>query len=162
VNRSLNLPPRIDLVHHDALEARFGLRVCARLNEAGDSLPHDVSERLRVARDLAVGRARALRKTQLQTQPRIIDAVVNADGTLSPRLFGGETGEPWWVRLSALAPLLLLVAGLLLISNWERHEQISAAAEIDAALLSDDLPPQAYTDPGFDEYLKSGESLPSQ
>jgi hypothetical protein len=33
------------------------------------------------------------------------------------------------------------------------QEQIRTAAEIDAALLGDALPPAAYTDPGFAEYL---------
>jgi hypothetical protein len=32
-------------------------------------------------------------------------------------------------------------------------QQISATAEIDAALLGDELPPAAYTDPGFSEFL---------
>ena len=31
----------------------------------------------------------------------------------------------------------------------------AAAAEVDAALLADDLPPEAYTDPGFGEFLKA-------
>jgi hypothetical protein len=30
-----------------------------------------------------------------------------------------------------------------------------AAAEIDAQLLSDTLPPAAYSDPGFAEFLKN-------
>ena len=29
-------------------------------------------------------------------------------------------------------------------------------AELDAALLTDDLPPAAYSDPGFLQYLKAG------
>ena len=29
-------------------------------------------------------------------------------------------------------------------------------AEVDAAILTDDLPPSAYTDPGFAQFLKSG------
>jgi Protein of unknown function (DUF3619) len=32
---------------------------------------------------------------------------------------------------------------------------VLAAAEIDAQLLSDSLPPTAYSDPGFAEYLRS-------
>jgi hypothetical protein len=33
-------------------------------------------------------------------------------------------------------------------------QQIQAAAEVDAVLLADDLPPEAYADPGFGEFLK--------
>ena len=33
-------------------------------------------------------------------------------------------------------------------------DQIRDAAEVDSALLADDLPPEAYSDPGFAEYLE--------
>jgi hypothetical protein len=37
------------------------------------------------------------------------------------------------------------------------NEQIAAAAEVDTALLSDNLPPSAFSDPGFAEFLRDGE-----
>lgn len=52
-------------------------------------------------------------------------------------------------------PLIVLVAGLLAIEQWTMREQALAAAEIDATLLSDTLPPAAYSDPGFGEFLRS-------
>jgi len=52
---------------------------------------------------------------------------------------------------------LALVAGLWGISTWYRLEQLEAATEVDMALLTDDLPPSAYADPGFEEYLRSNE-----
>jgi hypothetical protein len=42
-----------------------------------------------------------------------------------------------------------------LIQQWHARAQIDAAAEIDAALLSDSLPPSAYSDPGFAEFLNT-------
>jgi hypothetical protein len=48
----------------------------------------------------------------------------------------------------------VLTAGLVLIERLNNHEQIYAAAEIDAVLLADELPPSAYSDPGFGEFLK--------
>jgi hypothetical protein len=56
--------------------------------------------------------------------------------------------------LSSLLPLAVLLAGLLLIDDHYTRAQIEAAAEIDA-LLAGDLPPEAYSDPGFAEYLRS-------
>jgi Protein of unknown function (DUF3619) len=54
--------------------------------------------------------------------------------------------------------MLVLAAGLFMIQRWQETIQISAAAEVDAALLADDLPPTAYRDVGFAEFLKtSGE-----
>jgi len=55
-------------------------------------------------------------------------------------------------------PLLVLVSGLALIDQWVVHQQVLDAAEMDAQLLSDDLPPTAYSDPGFVEYLRSAPS----
>jgi hypothetical protein len=43
----------------------------------------------------------------------------------------------------------------MLIQQRYTEEQISAAAEVDAALLVDELPPQAYSDPGFVEFLRT-------
>ena len=41
------------------------------------------------------------------------------------------------------------------IRQLEADAEISTAAEIDAALLTDDLPPTAYSDAGFAEFLKT-------
>ena len=54
-----------------------------------------------------------------------------------------------------MLPLLVLVSGLLMIERWAQQEQVLAAAEIDTQLLSDDLPPAAYSDPGFGEFLRA-------
>ena len=43
----------------------------------------------------------------------------------------------------------------MLIQHWQDRTQISVAAEVDAALLADDLPPKAYSDAGFVEFLKT-------
>jgi len=56
--------------------------------------------------------------------------------------------------VASMVPLLILALGLLMIQRHLQDRQITAAAEVDAALLSDDLPPQAYTDPGFAEFLR--------
>jgi len=54
-----------------------------------------------------------------------------------------------------LVPLAVLLAGLVLIDSQYSRAQIEAAAELDAAILSDDLPPEAYRDQGFVEFLKT-------
>jgi hypothetical protein len=130
--------------HPDVLEARVARRITARLTERADDLPHDISERLRVARQQAVDRARQLRK--LSTAP----AWAAQGGTA---LMSGP--PPWWLRLASIVPIALLLVGLFVIQRTYVEQQISAAAEIDEAILTDDLPPQAYTDPGFAEFLKS-------
>ena len=56
--------------------------------------------------------------------------------------------------LLSLLPLLALIAGLVLIQSEHVRRQVAAVAEVDADLLLDDLPPSAYSDPGFVEFLK--------
>lgn len=135
--------PTVQPTDASALEARYGLRVAARLSEQADALPHDLSERLRFARERALERARAVRAA-----PAV---VANGGGTLS---VGGAGG--WWWRLASLAPVVALVAGLVLIQHQDEAEQARVVADIDAALLADDLPPAAYADAGFAEFLRRG------
>ncbi|MFN5701099.1 MAG: DUF3619 family protein, partial [Betaproteobacteria bacterium] len=60
-------------------------------------------------------------------------------------------------KLVSALPLLILTLGFLAIQDTLAEHQIQAAAEVDAALLTDDLPPQAYSDPGFAEFLRRQE-----
>ena len=134
----------------DTAMAQFGLRVAANLSQQAEALPADVSERLRFAREKAIETARAGRK--LQTVSTTSTAAVAMGQTLA--LGGGPRGGSGrWFKLASVLPLLFLLAGLLLIQHSEWYEQVTAAAEIDTALLSDKLPPAAYSDPGFSEYL---------
>ncbi len=134
---------RIDL---DALQSRFALRVTARLSERSLDLPHDLNERLRVAREQALQRARQAR----QARP----ALATAGLSTTPSGLAVARGPSWGLRLASMAPLLMLVLGLVFIQHLHQQAEIRAAADVDAALLADDLPPQAYGDPGFVAFLK--------
>ena len=148
MNESHN-PYAIDAVA--GLEGRFGLRIAALLNQRTESADHDISERLRFAREQALARAAATRRaTGVQTAGGNMAVGVTASGAA---LMGGHPA--WWTRLVSVLPLLVLVAGLVFIDQWHDSAQISAAAEVDSALLADDLPPDAYSDPGFVEFLKA-------
>ncbi|MFP5445277.1 MAG: DUF3619 family protein, partial [Betaproteobacteria bacterium] len=49
--------------------------------------------------------------------------------------------------------------GLVVINIAQDESSANDLAEVDAALLTDDLPPAAYADPGFVQFLKT--SAPS-
>jgi hypothetical protein len=129
----------------EALQARLALRLAGGLSEQAASLPQDIGERLRVAREQAVARARHTR------------LAVPALALAGPARGLPEGPVPWWQRMAAVMPLLVLVVGLLAINQWTEREQVLAAAAIDTVLLADDLPPAAYTDPGFAEFLKTAQ-----
>lgn len=136
----------------EALQARYALRVAARLSAAAESSPHDVSERLRFAREQALAHARARRAAL--AAPRATDATFNGGGTLA---FGGgpKPSAPRWAGFAWLLPVLVLVLGLMAIHHQHLRAQVMTAAEIDFDLLVDDLPPSAYGDQGFLEFLKA-------
>ena len=102
---------------------------------------HDIAERLRVAR------AQALANRRQPARPATV--VVDAGGNAA------ALGSVWWMRFGTIAPLVALVVGLVGISVWQDDQRFKELAEVDAALLTDDLPPAAYTDPGFAQFLKT-------
>ena len=139
------------LTDPEGLEARFGVRVAALLGERARATPPDITERLRFAREQALARAKAVRRQeQAATAPASVVVGRGRTAVLADR-------PGWWVKLASAMPLAMLVFGLVAIDRAHDRAQIAAAAEVDAALLSDDLPPAAYTDPGFAEYLKTAQ-----
>jgi hypothetical protein len=71
-----------------------------------------------------------------------------ADGVITG--FGGPAG----VSLRLLLPMVVLVGGLLAINSWQQNLRVAEVEEIDALLLADDLPLDAYLDKGFEAWLK--------
>jgi hypothetical protein len=135
------------------LEARFAKRFTALLSEHSAQLPQDLGERLRIAREQAVERARATRVNPVQAAPTI----ANFSNVLALFARGQDThgAGSGWLKLGSLLPLLALVLGLMGIHDWHDRNDTAATAEIDASLLADDLPPSAYGDEGFRAFLKS-------
>jgi hypothetical protein len=137
------LHPSASLAAREALHARYARRIAVALSERAEAVGGDLAERLRFAREQALGRARA---AQAQA----------AGGALGVTRGGAALlGGGWWLKLASVLPLLALVGGLVLIQYSQTRTQIRTAAEVDAALLADDLPPAAYSDDGFVEFLKT-------
>ena len=130
------------------LQDRFGRQVAARLAAGTAEIPYNVTERLRAARVQAVARRK-------QAQLRTASSVVASGGAAA--LTFGDDGQSLWNRIASALPLIALAAGLILIHTIENDRRASEVAEVDAALLTDDLPPSAYADPGFVQFLKSGD-----
>jgi len=123
----------------------LGKAIAHRLSEGAGELPHDISERLKVARSQAVAKRRIV-----SVQSASAVSYAGAEATLQ---FGEQDGG-WLNRLASLLPLIALIAGLISIAVLQDEDRTRELAEVDAELLTDDLPPAAYTDPGFAQYLR--------
>lgn len=124
-------------------EQLFAGRVIARLGGRDPSLHAQMERRLSASRWQAIEAARRVRRLKaLASQVSLATAASPVQLT------------PWWARLASLLPALALTLGLIAIDQLNLTQRIEAAAEVDAALLADDLPPAAFVDPGFVEFLK--------
>ncbi len=130
----------------DILQDRFALKTVSYLSAGTAELPHDISERLRAARAQAVSK-RKIAKTQTAAN------VVNTGGSAA-LTWGTDEGLSWWNRIGSILPLIALVVGLLAINSFQNDNRAQELAEVDSALLTDELPPAAFADPGFVQFLK--------
>lgn len=129
----------------EVMTDRQGLKLAAQLNLGTAELSHEITERLRAGRE----RALAQRKVELRHSPAWV-----AQGQTAALGWGGEEGMGLFGRLSAVLALGVLVIGLLGISDIMSDERARELADVDMALLTDDLPPAAYADPGFIQFLQ--------
>jgi len=118
-------------------ERKFGHQIKRQLDQALDLDPATLN-RLKTARKQALARQRV-------TEPVFalawVDAVVG-------RLSGNPASAG--VALAGAALILALVG----IQYWQRSPSVEELEEIDTAILTSDLPINAYLDKSFDTWLK--------
>ncbi|MGH8741787.1 MAG: DUF3619 family protein [Burkholderiales bacterium] len=118
-------------------ETQFAYRVRQQLNQ-GLRVDARVAGRLRAAREQALARHRP--------EPMVGLALAsNAIGRL-----GGARG----LSLRVLLPLAILAVAFATTYAWQQTQRAAEVEELDAQLLSSDLPIDAYLDRGFQNWLK--------
>ena len=125
-------------------DLNFVYKVRHALNEGLNTLPASSVNRLASARQIALSRKKIESPLRSLVTGQVLAGHVG-------NFFNGPLS--WLGRLGIAAPLLagaLLFVGLY---QFEQQQRISDIAEIDAAVLSDDLPLSAYLDTGFNAYL---------
>jgi hypothetical protein len=122
-------------------DLNFAYKVRHALNEHAEHLPCSTAERLAAARKAALARKKP-----------------DAPLRVAQRQLAGNVGSFFSFftlgRMAVALPLLALVAGLAGIYQAEEQQRIAEIAELDAAVLSDELPLTAYLDTGFNAYLE--------
>lgn len=126
----------------------FAYKVRRALNESAEGLPAPTLDRLAQARKAALAR----KKPDAGAKVHVFSGVLAGTNSFS---FSGPSN--WLGRLGIIIPLLALVAGLAGIYQHEKEQRITELADIDTAVLVDELPPAAYVDTGFTAYLNKAE-----
>jgi hypothetical protein len=122
---------------------QFGQASAALLRQG--TLPKEIKDRLYAARMKAI----SLKKPErVRVQKRVLATTAGSWNS------GSSNGI--WDTIGWVAPLAVLVFGLIGIAHWQNDSRINDIAEVDAALLTDDVPPDAYADSGFLAFLKNG------
>lgn len=122
-------------------EQRYAGRVRQALNHGLQDIQPATSRRLEAARHLALSR-------QKQTAPGLVLAGAGHRG----HHFSFGNDHPYLKH--ALSVLALLV-GMWIAFYWHSTQYVTELEEVDSALLSDDLPPEAFLDNDFTEWLKN-------
>lgn len=123
-------------------EQIFGYQVKRRLDSTLD-LDVAVQSRLSSARALALARV-----PSGSYQP----VVASGRSALAVTGFLGESRPV--TPLSIVLSAIVLSAGLFAINHWYEFQVANEIEEIDAQVLTGDLPLDAYLDKGFDTWLK--------
>jgi hypothetical protein len=123
---------------------QFGLAAADLLRQGSQSLPAGIKDRLYAARLKAIS---VKKPEKLRVQQHVL---ANFGGNWS------SSSRSLWDNVGWIAPLIVLVFGLIGIAQWQQDSRINDIAELDVALLTDDVPPDAYADSGFMGFLKNG------
>ena len=121
-------------------DLNFAYKVRHALNTQLDELPASTTARLAFARKAALARKKA------HAPVRVAQAQLAGNA-------GSLFSFSFLNRIGVAIPLLALAVGLAGIYQYQEQQRITELAELDAAVLSDELPLTAYLDQGFNAYL---------
>ncbi|OGA02456.1 MAG: hypothetical protein A3I00_07515 [Betaproteobacteria bacterium RIFCSPLOWO2_02_FULL_64_12] len=119
-------------------EQHLGFKIRHYLNQ-GLALEAGTLARLKAARERALDRRRMAAADPAQAWAGNVLTMIGGPGPLFSRV---------------VVPTAILVLGLIGINYWYQSQVAAEIEEIDAAMLTGDLPIDAYLDKGFDAWLK--------
>ncbi len=128
-------------------EQRFATRVVAALDQSLKTLPAATVDRLVQARKAAL----RAHKPETRGVPAWKPALAGADAR------GGASGwfSEGWGRAGFIGSALVLVCACLAgLYQIEQQKRIEELADVDMAVLGDDVPISDYADHGFNAFLK--------
>ncbi|KNH09124.1 putative transmembrane protein [Candidatus Burkholderia brachyanthoides] len=139
----------------ESKENDFVLKIIRLLDENASNIPPVEVDKLAAVRRTAIARKKP--EKVAVAAPAFTPVLAGAGASLS--LGGGDnthTRKGLIAKLGGLGliwPLAALVIGIAGIAYWEDQQRKAELADIDAAMMSDSLPLDAYLDHGFNAYL---------
>lgn len=135
------------------------------LDESVEHLPWRVTHRLATAREAALARLPAKARAGAPAMEsaghrQVVVATAGAPVAAAP---GGRTpadrdsghGHFGLGLAAAIVPVLVVAAVLYFISEWDSRLRADDIADVDAAVLVDEVPISAYADRGFGVFLRN-------
>jgi Protein of unknown function (DUF3619) len=131
-------------------EKQFSIEIRRALDESTERLPYRVTERLARAREAALARVPAAHSVVGFAAP-VVNEGARDSTTLS--LSGGGSG--WWRFAGLVVPAAILIAGLVVFNIWDVTATANELSELDAEVLTDEVPLDTLSDRGFGVFLKN-------
>jgi hypothetical protein len=122
-------------------EQHFAYKVRQQLNRGLHDMRPDTADRLSIARQNALAR---------QKQAVNMSVLATA-GSFVQHHFDN-------LRFKQLITALVLLLSVVFSAFWIADQRVAELGDLDTALLADDLPIGAFTDKGFDAWLKRASS----
>jgi len=122
-------------------ETQFAYKVRQHLNRGLRELRPDTISHLAAARERALARQKL----------RVAQSVLASAGGFLQYHFDNY-------RLKQIVASLALLVGVVLSTLWLADQRVTELGTIDSALLANELPLGAFTDKGFDTWLKRASS----
>ncbi len=124
-------------------------KICRYLDEGTEQLSYRVAQRLAAARAAALAKVAAAPESEADSTPARMPP---------PHLSPPERQRAaplWWRVAVTVVPVLMLLIGVVIVDTVHEEQSAAELAEVDSALLTDDVPLVAYADRGFGVYIKN-------
>jgi hypothetical protein len=124
-------------------DLEFAKKITTYLNRGTTELKSGTAYRLQLARGEALAR---LADPERAKQPQL--ALAGAGGGTASRGNRARVSTRYWLGA------LLVILAFFGFQQWQAYQQLRDIEETDAAILSSELPIDAYLDRGFQNWLK--------
>jgi len=128
----------------------FSKKLTGYLDIGAAELKAGTAYRLQQARAAALARMAGPEGIRA-SDSRLAHAFAGSSGTAS------SGGRSLWTSARLWLGIAIIVAAAFGYQQWQAYQQVSDIVELDAQILSSDLPIDAYLDQGFRNWLTSDE-----